>query len=160
MKKLIVFYSRTGVTRRIAELLTQKLQCDMEEIIDTKDRKGAMGYLMAGRDATLKNLTILQPIKQDPSHYDLVIIGTPIWAWTMVPAIRTYLTEQKGKFRQVAFFCTQGGSGAEKTFKELEDICGIKPVAVLQLKTKEVLKGNIEKDIEDFIRKISNYNIS
>src|SRR3989339_644824 len=95
MKTLIVYYSRTGTTKRVAEAIAEKLGADLEEIVDKKDRKGAMGYLTAGRDATLRRLTEIEPLKKRAEDYDLVIIGTPIWSWNMSVAVRAYLSLNK-----------------------------------------------------------------
>ena len=67
MKMLVVFYSRTGNTRKVAEELEKVLECDMEEIIDTKNRSGSLGYLRSGRDAMNRKLTVLQDVINDPS---------------------------------------------------------------------------------------------
>ncbi|MFH2027554.1 MAG: hypothetical protein ABIJ08_00305 [Nanoarchaeota archaeon] len=89
MKTLITYYSRTGTTRKVANEIAVQLGCDTDEIIDKTKRSGPLGYITSGRDAMKKSLTEIET-KKDPSQYDLVIIGTPIWAWTMAPAIRTY----------------------------------------------------------------------
>ena len=77
MKALVVFYSRTGATKQVAEALAESLNCDSEELIDTKKRGGPLGFLSAGKDAKAKKLTKLKDIKRDPALYDLVILGTP-----------------------------------------------------------------------------------
>lgn len=41
--------------------------------------------------------------------YDLIIIGTPVWSYTVTPPIRTFLEEQKINNKQVALFCCHGG---------------------------------------------------
>ena len=117
MKTLVAYYSRSGRTRKVAETLARLLQADLEEIIDCKDRSGFLGYLTAGRDASLNRLTKLKSLTKDPSSYDLVVVGTPIWAWNVSPPVRTYLTENKDKIRKVAFYCTMGGSSEGKAFK-------------------------------------------
>ena len=58
MKPLVVFYSRTGTTKKVGEALADLLQCDSEELIDTKKRKGPLGFLRSGRDATRNKLTV------------------------------------------------------------------------------------------------------
>lgn len=151
MKKLVVFYSRTGTTRKLGHKLAKFLKCDFEEIKDTKDRNGALGYLKAGRDATLKKLTVIKPIKKNPDKYDLIIIGTPVWAWTISPAIRTYIHENKNKFKKVAFFCTMGGDGDKKAFSTMQNICNKKPISLLTLRTVEI-KDNCEDKIKKFCR--------
>lgn len=51
---LVVYYSRTGATRKVAEYITKQLGADMEEIIDMKKRSGIWGFLIGGRDALRK----------------------------------------------------------------------------------------------------------
>ena len=154
MRVLIVYYSRTGTTKKVAEILKQKLNCDSEEIIDTKDRKGPMGYMLGGRDAMKEILTEIKPIEKNPADYDLVIIGTPDWASNMTPAIRTYITAQKDKLKKVAFLVTYSGSGLEKTLKRIGDLSGIQPTATLDFKTAEVAKNQTEEKINQFIAKL------
>lgn len=156
MKILIVFYSRTGITKKIAEVLSVKFGAEIEEITDTIDRSGMKGYLISGRDAMKKRLTRLEPIKSNLGEYDMIIIGTPIWGWNMSVPIRTFINEQKNNFKQVAFFCTMGGSGNEKAFSEMSEILGKNPKATLALKTVEVVKNNFAEKIDKFIAEIKN----
>ena len=145
MKTLVVFYSRTGVTGKLADYIAKKIGAETEEIKDTVNRAGAIGYLLAGRDGTLRKLTKLETPKLNPADFDLVIIGTPIWSFNMSAPIRTYLEEYKNQFKQAAFFCTMGGSGDKKAFKEMGEVTGKKPVAALTLKTAEVVASSFEK---------------
>jgi flavodoxin len=154
MKPLIVFYSRTGTTRKVAESIKKILKCDAEEILDVKSRAGLLGYLRSGKEATLKKLAEIKPAKKNPSLYDLVIIGTPVWAFNMSSPVRTYVSKNKGKFNKVAFFCTMGGSGDKNTFGEMAKLCGKKPAALLSLKTNEVLDGKYSKGAKVFASKI------
>jgi flavodoxin len=132
MKVLVTYYSRTGNTRKVAEKIAKILKADLDEIKDLTDRSGPKGWLFGGRDASRKYPTEIR-YKKDPKDYDLVVIGTPIWAWTVTPAVRTYLSQKK--FPKVAFFATCGGSGIEKTFEEMERLSK-KPVAKLGLKAE------------------------
>ena len=155
MKKILVAcYSRTQTTKKLAEELAQKLGADIEEIKDTVDRSGGMGYLLSGKDATLRKLTTLEKTEKNPREYDLVIIGTPIWSWNMSVPIRTYHTEHKGEFPKVAFFCTMGGSGEKRAFAEMSEIIGKKPVATLAMKTVEVVKATAREKIDSFIARL------
>lgn len=156
MKTLVVYYSRTGTTKKIALEIANKLNAEIEEIKDTVDRSGMKGYLLAGRDAMQKNLTVLEPTINNPADFDLIIIGTPIWGWNISAPIRTYITEKKDSFKNVAFFCTMGGSGDAKTFMEMAEIIGKKPLNVLTLFTKDVVKNNFSEKLEKFISEIRN----
>ena len=150
MKTLVVFYSRTGTTKKVAEKIARALKCDKEEIKDTVKRSGPVGYMRSGREAAARKLTELKKIKKDPAGYDLVVVGTPIWAWNVSSPVRTYLTKNKSRFKKVAFFCTMGGSGAERAFKEMERLVGKKPSRTLALTTNQVVRGDPSEQIKRF----------
>lgn len=156
MKILVVFYSRTGTTKKLGQFLAEKLGSDIEEIKDSVDRSGARGYIISGRDAMRRKLTKLQNTKFNSADYDLVVIGTPIWGWNMSVPVRTYIAENVDNFKKIAFFCTMGGSGDKKAFREMETVIGKKPVATLALLTRDVAGGNFEKKAQDFILNINN----
>ena len=151
MKTLVVYYSRTGTTRKVAEEIAKLLKADIDEVVDLKNREGPINYVIAGKDASMKKLTEIKT-KKDASKYDLVIIGTPIWNWTVTPAIRTYLT--KNKVKQTAFFCTMGGSGDKKAFDAMEELSK-KPKATLTLLTKEVTEEKHLEKVKEFVAKLS-----
>jgi hypothetical protein len=77
---IVVFYSRSGTTRRIAEALSATLKCDLEEIIEPKPRTGFLGYMRSLLEASRKRPSTILPRKHEVSSYDLVVIGTPVWA--------------------------------------------------------------------------------
>ena len=156
MKTLVVYYSRTGTTKKIGDLIAERAGADVEEIRDTIDRRGAKGYLISGRDAMKRRLTKLEPLMHDLESYDRVIIGTPIWGWNMSVPVRTFVTENKDRLRNVAFFCTMGGSGDVKAFAEMAEIIGKDPIATLALKTVEVVKNNFSEKLDKFLRDLSN----
>lgn len=154
MRVLVAYYSRDGHTKAVAQEIARQLGADLEEIVDKTSRRGIVGWLLGGRDATKKKDTEIGPLKCDPAAYELVAVGTPIWAWNMTPAVRTYLNNNKGKIKQVAFFCTQGGSGGEKTFSYMEELLGLKPRAVLELNAKELAGTAKDAKMTEFVSKL------
>ena len=155
MKSLVAFYSRTGITKKTAEAVAKALGADIDEIIDEKDRKGIAGYLGGGRDALQKKQTGIA-FKKSPGKYDLVIIGTPVWGARMTPAIRTYIERHKKQLgnSKVAFFCTMGGSGYERTIEEMGLISGKKPHATMAVLTREVVKDAHGDKVKLFVEEI------
>lgn len=158
MKILIAFYSRTGTTKKVAEALAQMLGAEVEEIKDTVDRTGAKGYLLSGKEATLKQLTTLEATLHNPADFDLVIVGTPIWGWNLSSPVRTYLEEHKHDFKKIAFFCTMGGSGVERATKETEKTTGLEISTSLGLTTLEVVKNKFMEKLEKYANEIRNNN--
>ncbi len=154
MKTLVIYYSRTETTKILAKIIAKKLNADIEEIVDKKKRGGPIGFVIAGRDAMQKRLTEISKIKKNPVDYDLVVIGTPVWFTTMSAATRTYVENNREKFKNVAFFSTQGNAKQQKVFVDLEELTGKKPLAKLRLATKEVKKGVSPKKLKEFINKL------
>jgi len=152
VKALVVFYSRTGITRKVAEAIAAALSCDCEEIIDTKAREGLIHYCGAIKDAIFKRRAPIAPPQRNPAEYELVILGTPVWAWTLSCAMRTYIQDNRAAFRTVAFFCTMGGSGDKSAFKVMGMLCGKDPVATLSLTESEVRAGDFGTKVAEFVK--------
>jgi flavodoxin len=150
MKILTTYYSKTGNTKKIAKKISEILKTDIDEIIDKTDRKGIKGWIFGGRDAMREKDTEIKYSK-DPSKYDIVIIGTPVWAFTLTPAVRTYFKENNAnKLKNVAFFYTCGGTPG-KTLAEMEKLSK-KPIATLDIRDKEINSFDIK--IKNFCEEI------
>ncbi|MDH5683274.1 MAG: hypothetical protein OEZ20_02280 [candidate division WOR-3 bacterium] len=155
MKILITYYSRTGVNESVCKSLQSKLDCDIEPIIDTKNRKGLWGLLICGFDATFKKMSKIGAIEKDPGNYDLVIVSTPIWAGTITPAIRTYVFENKDKFKKVAFVSVSGsGEENKKVLPDFESLANKKVITSLLLRRWAVRKGTHQEKVESFVKEI------
>ena len=153
---LVVYYSRTGATRKAAEYITKQLGADMEEIIDMKKRSGIWGFLIGGRDALRRKETEINEIKKDPSKYDLVIAGSPMWAGNITPATRTYLNKFKTDIKSVAFFATSGGSNQEKIFEEAKNLLDKEIISLMGICTKELKDDSVfDAKLSLFIEGIS-----
>ncbi len=158
MKTLIIYYSRSGITKRAAMALSVALKCEIEEIKDRKNRSGLIGLLKAGMDSVLGKITKIRDIEKDIAGYDLVIIGGPVWASTVCPAVRTFLLQYMDQLKEVAFFCTEGGSCGRRAFRTMEKIIEKKPAATLILKWADIKSGRYLKKAGEFadnLRKMS-----
>jgi flavodoxin len=151
MKSLVVYYSRSGNTWFVAEKISQEIGGDIEEIIDIKRRKGPLGFVIGGFDATRGRKTDIAEIKKSPRDYDLIVVGTPMWNKRITPAVRRYLEDNKFSEKRVALFCTNLGSQSERVFKTLKEIMnGCIFVGELAI-------SNAQKDREDTEKKISEW---
>jgi flavodoxin len=123
MKALVVYYSRTGNTKFVAEKIAQGLGADIEEVIDKKNRSGPIAWLAAGTDAARRSKTEIAETSKNPSEFDLIVVGTPNWVNKPSPAIRTYLSKYDLAGKKVASFCvTDGYSGGEKVIEEIRTL--------------------------------------
>ena len=152
MDILVVFYSRSGNTGKVAEEIRDRLECDIEEIFDTKNRSGVLGFLRSGRDARNQKLTVLKDIINDPSKFDLLIIGTPIWGSHVSAPVRTYIHQNRANFKSVAFFCTANGNKFDGAFNDMRELCGVAPTESLGVQAKEVKDGSYKSKVAEFVK--------
>ena len=117
MKTLVIYYTRTGNSKFVAETIAAELGADIEEVIDLKNRQGKLAFLSAGRDAMRGKETEIAQTKRTPTDYDLIIIAQPVWAGSPTPAIRTYLNKNDLSGKKVALFFSDSnlGQAVEKT---------------------------------------------
>lgn len=150
-KTLVVFYSRDGHSKKVGERIASILGADIDEIKDLKNRSGMIGWLLSGKDAATNKTTEIEN-KIDPTAYDLVVIGTPIWVGTVTPAVRAYLT--KYKLSKVAFYCTCGDKQT-KAWKDMEKLSSA-PIATMEVPDKVFKAGGeeFENRIKEFCDKL------
>ena len=137
MKSLVVYYSRSSITKKLAEDIASKLDCDIEEIKSKVDYNGKLGYARGIKDGASGKIVEIESQKYDPQDYDVVYIGSPIWASKAANPAISYLNQNKGKFNNVKFFLTAAASGFDSGFKQMEEK-SMKPLKTLALTTKEV----------------------
>ncbi len=151
MPALVVYYSRSGLTKKACEAVAAALseaegvEAVTEELIDKTDRSGVIGWLSGGRDATLKRPTEIEPVEADVGSFDLVVIGTPVWAFTCAPAPRAFCEQFADQLQRVAFVAPMGGSGDAGAYKAMEGYCGAAPVATLTLIDKHIRSDDADR---------------
>ena len=145
MKSLVAYYSRTNITKKLAEDIAGKTNADVEEIIPKVNYQGKLGYARGGKHALSEKIIDIENTKFDPADYDVVYIGGPVWAGKSSTPVISYLKENEGNFNNVKFFLTAGGSGFEGGFEQMEKF-SIKPLKTLALTTKEVKKEDYNLD--------------
>jgi flavodoxin len=151
-KTLVVFYSRSGRTRKVAEAIANALECDIEEIQDVRSRKGLFGWLRSGYEAATRKLPPIRSTVKDPGEYDLVIIGSPVWGSTMASPVRSYLTQHKRKLiNNVALFCTMGGQDSGHTIPDIGLFCQCDALATLAIPAREVTAGRYDQSLARFL---------
>jgi flavodoxin len=149
MKTLLVYYSWTGNTRKLAQKITSKLKCDVEEIYEKHKRKGKLDYMVGGFQAMVGMKSGIEKPKKNPSDYDLVLLGGPVWAGRIAPALRAYLSQSK-VIGNYAFFMSKGGGEHGKAVEGVETLTGKKPIAILAVKESELS----EADISGFLQSL------
>jgi flavodoxin len=149
---LIAFYSRSGTTRKIAEALAAQLECDVDEIVASESHTGFIGILRSLVSAMRHRPAQIAAASRDPSSYDLVVIGTPVWAWSVSSPVRAYLMQNANKLSDVAFFCTMGGRGDKGTFAQMQALVGKAPRAKAAFTMQDVVEARSAPQLAAFIQ--------
>ena len=148
MKSLVAYYSRSNITEKLAEEIAGKTNADIEEIVPKVNYQGKLGYVRGGKDAMSEKVIDLEELKYNPEDYDVVYLGTPVWAGKASTPLYSYIKQNVDKFKNVKFFVTAGGKGFDSTLEQMERITQ-KPQSTLTLTTKEVKKN--EYTLEGFV---------
>ena len=135
---LVVYYSRSGNTECVADGLARASGADLEALVSTRDRRGLIGYLLSGFEATTERAGRIHAPKHRATDYDIVLIGTPTWAASVSSPVRTYLNRYADTLPEVAFFVTCGGRGAERALEQMKSISGKTPLATLALSERDL----------------------
>jgi flavodoxin len=144
-KILVVFFSLRGGTAFIAKTIADTVGADLLELRLKKPLPNAMWlrFFIGGMQAVMKKMPELGPLEKNPADYDVIFLGTPIWAGNFTPALRTFLSTAKLTGKQIAlFFCC--GSSTGKGGTELQ--AAVTGNSVLgDIAFTEPIKGQAEK---------------
>jgi flavodoxin len=154
---LIVYYSRSGYTRRVAEAIAASCAADVEALRPLRDYQGVGGYLRAALDTLRLRTPELQPLTHDPSAYQLVLLGTPVWGGHIPAPVYSFVSHHGAQCRRLAAFCTMGGSGGEKVLDTIAELAG-KPLAGrLVLTDGDIDAGKLQTEAATYTRALSEH---
>ena len=157
MKKLVAYFSASGVTKAVAEALAEAAQADLHEI------KPVVPYTKADLDwndsTSRSSVEMKDPSSRPPiagnvanmDEYDVVFIGFPIW-WYIAPTIiNTFLESYDFAGKTLVPFCTSGGSGLGKTEDVLKTLC---PSSVIWRPGKLLNKRMNKKNLAEWVNSV------
>jgi flavodoxin len=123
MKALVISYSLDWSTGRVAALVQKYLGADglALELADRRRHRGLSKLIWGVAQVLGKKRPRLRPYEVDLSPYDLVVLGTPVWASSPAPPLATFLAQTPVTGKKVAVFCCHGGGkgGALETLKAM-----------------------------------------
>ena len=126
-KTLISYFSASGVTREVAQELSNILNADLFEIeplkpytkedLDWTDKNSRSTYEMENKSSRPKVKNKVENI----DNYDTIILGFPVWWYTAPTIVNTFIEENNLKDKIVYIFVTSGSSDSEKSFNDLKE---------------------------------------
>jgi flavodoxin len=169
MNTAVVYYSQDGSTRVAAQALAQRLGADVYELKEIKQRgRSKWAFMAAGFAAAVRLKSRVQDTFADRmGGYERVLIGTPLWAGSPVPAVNRFVYALDPAGKQIMIFTVQADTNPqESSFKGTDKLCdairakGGDLLPVLRLhgevpyKTakKEHIEEQLEKRLEEALQ--------
>ncbi|HRW58643.1 MAG TPA: hypothetical protein P5048_03360 [Chlamydiales bacterium] len=159
MKILIVYYSRTGHVEKVANAMEKALTTRGNEVrlIQVKDlqkRQGAIGFIKGGFHAFKEKQTKIECPQIDIQSYDLVFLGTPIWAGKITPAILTFFQKYHRFISNSYWFFNSSGKDISQAIKQVEWISDKKMPSYCHVLDKELkdTSCDLNEKMESFLK--------
>ena len=156
-KKLVAYFSASGVTAKVAETLAEAIGADIFEIepkvpyteadLDWMDKK-ARSTIEMNDPASRPEIAVKRDNMKD---YDTIFAGFPIWWYVAPTIINTFLESYDFSGKTVIPFATSGGSGMGKTEAVLHALC---PDSV-NWKSGKMLNGYDRAQMEAWVRTLA-----
>ena len=147
-KKLVAYFSASGVTKKVAEMISEVSGYELYEIkpkqaytkadLNWMDKKSRSSVEM--KDKKFRPKIITKDIEM--SDYDEIILGFPIWWYVAPTIINTFLESYDFSNKKIILFATSGGSGFGNTVNELKPSVANSTV----IKEGKLLNGHYSKD--------------
>lgn len=122
-KVIIAVYSFEGNCRALAGVMAEATGGEVADITPIREisRNVVWKYLAGGRSAFMRETVPLQPTAFEVTERDLLILGSPVWAWNIPPATRSFLAGRDWTGMRTALFVMhRGGQGkALRTMREM-----------------------------------------
>jgi flavodoxin len=153
MKTLIVYYSLSGNTELIATEIAPILHATVLRLKPVKDHQAGkfMTFFWGGMEAKMAKTPALEPYEIKLADYDLIVLGSPVWAWTIAPPLRSFVEREKHHLlgKKIALFMSAGGDGIKamqryqnylKEFNVISHIIFQEPKSVQTEEQKQKMK--------------------
>ena len=135
MKALVVYYSFSGNTKKVAESFAEVLrQKGQVELLRLKPEAETRNFFAQCREAIFRRRAKLSPQTSfDVGDYSLLCLGTPVWALAPAPAINSYLEKlSNAAGKRAVIFTTYGsGTGVKRCVQNIKKRLEDKGVSVI-----------------------------
>ncbi len=151
-KKLVAYFSASGVTKKYAEKISEMAKADLFEIkpktpysdadLDWQNSKSRSSVEMKDPDSRPE----ISEKLSDMDKYDTIFLGFPIWWYVAPTIIDTFLESYDFSGKTIIPFATSGGSGMGRTVDVLKNVC---PNA--DIKSGKVINGIPENKLSEWV---------
>ena len=157
----VVYYSMSGNTEYIAKTVAESVSGTLIKLTPKKEypSKGFSKFFWGGKSAVMGDTPALEDYTFNAENFDRIVFGTPVWASSFTPPLRTFIKDNRealsGK-EFACFFCFSGG-GADKAEEKLKKFLGTESFSAKLVLVDPLAKKSAEKDekIEEFCKKLA-----
>lgn len=154
-KRLVAYFSASGTTKKVAEVIASAAEADLHEItpkqpyskadLNWMDKKSRSSVEMSDK----KFRPEITDTDAQIGGYDEVILGFPIWWYVAPTIINTFLESYDFTGKKIVLFATSGGSGFGNTVRELK----------LSAPDADIVEGKVfqraaKQEIEEWVKRI------
>ncbi|MCW4051275.1 MAG: hypothetical protein NWE89_16240 [Candidatus Bathyarchaeota archaeon] len=155
MKTLIVYFTRTGNTKKIVDILQKELEGDVETVTEESSRQGILGWLKSGGQGGSKADIPINPLKAAPSDYELVVMASPVWAGNMSAPMRAFIKKYKETLPKTAVFLTRDSPDVSEAFTDIDELLSKKPLAHGEANRRVIQADEHHEAVKQFLEKLT-----
>lgn len=152
-RQLVLYYSESGSTKAVAEVLQKQLGADIEAIECVEPYSGNFQETVQRnqRERESGETPALKPLKKNIADYDTIFLGYPIWGGVYASPIATLLKEQDFAGKTIIPFCTFGSGGLNTSSDALKNAL---PKATIQkgYGVRAARVAAAEKELDRFLK--------
>jgi hypothetical protein len=121
---LVVCYSYTGVSRKVAQRLSSQEGWQLGTILDESPRSA----MRCALDSLLRRRPAVRYEGPSPGDFRTVVLVSPIWVYRLAGPMRSFIAAHRDALQRVAVISTMGSSGASNAVAEVARLLGHAPV--------------------------------
>lgn len=159
-KIVIIYYSRSGTGRVVAERLGQMSNWPSYEIREKNERTGLTGDIRCIIDTLARRHPPIHYEGPPPADFDHVILISPVWLRSLARPMQTFLSEHSHDIKRYSAICVLSGYGGLRAVDDMATILGGQPQFTLLLKQYEVLSGECDDALYNLTEHFSSQDIS
>lgn len=154
-KKLVAFFSASGTTKKVAQMIAEEAKADLFEIepkvpytkpdLDWMNKKSRSSVEMSDK----KYRPAIMKKEMDMSSYDEILLGFPIWWYVAPTIINTFLETYDFSGKKIVLFATSGGSGFGNTVKELQSSASDAIITVVALMASGITDSSLRYHLQN-----------
>lgn len=111
MKTLVVYYSYSGNTKKVVDMIKEKKNFDVLKIKPVNDYSDDYQKVVDDEETKMDMNEIIEikDVNINLDYYDRILLGTGVWWYKITPAIRSFLNKYDLKDKVIVPFITNGG---------------------------------------------------